>query len=108
MMRVVVANEPRAYREVTAEVLGQLRPDVEFELTDPAGLVDAVFRLAPDMVVCDHAIPEVRDLVGVWLELYPGGGSSSVASVRGEQSIIDDVQLTDIIALVDRVTEDKT
>ena len=104
-MRVVVANEPRAYREVTAEVLTQLRPEVEFELTDPDGLAEAVTRLHPDMVVCDHATPAVREGVPVWLELYPGGDARSVASVRGERSTIEDVQLADIVGLVDRATE---
>ena len=104
-MRVVVANEPRAYREVTAEVLRDLRPEVEFELTDPAGLQDAVSRQLTDMVVCDRATSAVRDGVEIWLELYPGGDSRSVASVRGERSTIEDVQLLDIVALVDRATE---
>lgn len=103
-MRVVVANEPRAYREVTAEVLRQLRPEVEFELTDPAGLEQAVSRLLPDMVVCDSVTPAVRHGVEIWLELYPGGDSRSVVSVHGERSTIDDVQLSDIVALVDRAT----
>lgn len=104
-MRVVVANEPRAYREVTAEVLKQLRPDVEFELTDPEGLDEAVSRLLPDMVVCDHATRTVREGVAVWLELYPGGDARSTASVHGERKTIEDVQLSDIVGLVDRATE---
>lgn len=102
-MRVVVANEPRSYREVTVEVLRQLRPDVEFELTDPAGLEDTIHRLPADMVVCDEATPAVRDHVPIWLELYPGGNARSTVSVRGVLSTIEDVQLLDIVELVDRV-----
>lgn len=105
-MRVIVANEPRSYREVTVEVLRQLRPEVEFELTDPAGLEEAISRLLPDMVVCDNAVPAMRDGVAIWLELYPGGDERSSVSVRGERSIIEDVQLSDIIELVDQATAD--
>ncbi|MBD0253059.1 MAG: hypothetical protein ICV31_01005, partial [Rubrobacter sp.] len=33
--RVLMANEPRAYREGIAAVIGQLRPGVEVETVEP-------------------------------------------------------------------------
>lgn len=105
--RVLVANEPRAYREVTAEVLGQLRPDVEFMLVEPGGLEEEVLRLQPDMVLCDEATPTVRDAVPTWLELYPHGDTTSVFGEGDERSTIDNIQLTDILTLVDRTIKHK-
>jgi hypothetical protein len=106
-MRVVVANEPRAYREVAAEVLSKLRLEVEFLLVDPRDLEETVARLHPDMVVCDEASPVVRASVPVWLELYPGGSDRSVVSVRGRRSTIESIQLSDILLLVDQTVARK-
>lgn len=105
--RVLVANEPRAYREVTAEVLGQLRPDVEFLLVEPGRLEEEISRLMPDMVLCDEATPKVRGDVPTWLELYPHGNTTSVFGTGDEHSTIDNIQLSDILALVDRTIKHK-
>lgn len=104
---MLVANEPRAYREVTAEVLGQLRPDVEFMLVEPGGLEEGVSRLRPDMVLCDEATPAVREAVPIWLELYPHGNTASVLGEGEGRSTIDNIQLTDILMLVDRTIKHK-
>jgi hypothetical protein len=101
--RVLVANEPRAYREVTAEALRRLRPDVEFVLADPADLEAEVSRLLPDVVFCNRATPAVRSGVPVWLELYPDGEATSVLG-RGERiSKFGDIQLPDLVEIVDRM-----
>lgn len=105
--RVLVANEPRAYREVTAEVLGQLRPDVEFLLVEPGGLESDISRLMPDMVLCDDATPAVRSSVPTWLELYPHGNTTSVFGAGDECSTIENIQLSDILDLVDRTIKHK-
>lgn len=105
--RVLVANEPRAYREVTAEVLGQLRPDVEFLLVEPGGLESEISRLTPDMVLCDEATPKVRSEVITWLELYPHGDTTSVFGTGDEHSTIENIQLSDILTLVDRTIKHK-
>ena len=106
--RVVVANEPRAYREVTAEVLGHLRPDVEFLLVEPGILEGEVSRLLPDMVVCDEASPAVRSVVTTWLELYPHGNPTSVFGTGDERSTIENIQLSDVLTLVDRMVKRDT
>lgn len=106
-IRVVVANEPRAYREAAVEVLAQLRVEVEFILVEPQKLEETVLRLLPDMVVCDKATPAIRASVPVWLELYPDGSDMSVVSVQGERSIIENIQLSDILLIVDQTVGQK-
>ena len=49
--RVLMANEPRAYREGIAAVIGQLRPEVEVKTVEPSALDASISRFSPDMVV---------------------------------------------------------
>jgi hypothetical protein len=44
---VLLANEPRAYRESIAQVFRQLRPNVEVVTAEPDELEDRVLSLAP-------------------------------------------------------------
>lgn len=102
---VLMANEPRAYRESISEVLQELRPDVEVQTANPADLDERVLSLGPVMVVCSRATETVRRRVPVWVELYPGHGSVSVVAVEGRTSTVEDMDLTDLLSVVDRATE---
>jgi hypothetical protein len=99
---VLLANEPRAYRETIALVFRQLRPNVEVITSEPGELEEHVLRLAPDMVVFSEAGGLVRERVPFWVELYPGYGPSSVVGASGERSTIEDIQLSDLLSMVDR------
>jgi hypothetical protein len=96
---VLLANEPRAYRESIAQVFRQLRPNLEV-ITEE--LEDRVLRLAPEMVIFSEATGVVRERVPVWVELYPGYGPESVVGVRGERSTVEEMQLSDLLLVVDR------
>ena len=96
---VLLANEPRAYRESIAQVFRQLRPNLE-AITEE--LEDRVLRLAPEMVIFSEATGVVRERVPVWVELYPGYGPESVVGVRGERSTVEEMQLSDLLLVVDR------
>jgi hypothetical protein len=86
---ILLANEPRAYRESIAQVLGQLRPNVEVITAEPGDLEERVLRLAPEMVVFSEAPSLVRERVPVWVELYPEYGRRSVVGVGEERSTIE-------------------
>jgi hypothetical protein len=86
---ILLANEPRAYRESIAQVLGQLRPNVEVITAEPEELEERVLRLAPEMVVFSEAPGLVRERVPVWVELYPEYGRRSVVGVGEERSTIE-------------------
>lgn len=101
-MRLLMANEPRAYREVIAEAVRELRPDVEVKTVELDALDDAVSAFEPDMVICSKATEAVREGVLAWLELYPEFSARSVASVDGETSTIEEIQLPDILSFIDR------
>jgi hypothetical protein len=99
---VVLANEPRAYRESIAQVFRQLRPNVEVITAEPKELESHVVRLAPEMVIFSEATEVVRERVPVWVELYPGYGARSVVGVGEERSTIEEIQLSDLLSAVDR------
>ena len=65
--RVLMANEPRAYREGIAAVIGQLRPTVEVETVEPNALDDSIERFLPDMVICSKATEVLKGKVRVWV-----------------------------------------
>jgi hypothetical protein len=100
--RVLLANEPRAYRETIAAVIEQMREDVEVETAVPVALDDAVRRSRPRMVICSEATETVRSEVPVWVELYPGHGSRSLASIEGRREEYEDIQLSDLLDILDR------
>ena len=100
--RVLIANEPRSYREVISEAIRRLRPDLDTLTASPEELDDLVSRLLPDVVVCSLASPAVRSRAPVWIELYPKHAAHSIVSFHGQHSVAEDVQLSDILDVVDR------
>ena len=103
--RVLMANEPRAYREGIAAVIGQLRPEVEIETVEPEALDPAIRRFSPDMVICSKATDALKSCVRVWVELYPENGAISVASIGGRRMEYTEIQLPDLLSIVDKAEE---
>ena len=103
--RVLMANEPRAYREGIAAVISQLRPAVEVETVEPDALDESIKRYAPDMVICSKATETLKGRVRVWVELYPENGAISVASISGRRVEYTEIQLPDLLSIVDKAGE---
>ena len=103
--RVLLANEPRAYREGIAAVIGQLRPGMEIRTVEPEAMDGSILRFSPDMVVCSKATEALRDRVRVWVELYPEHAAHSVASIGGSIMEYAEIQLPDLLSIVDRAEE---
>src|SRR5215204_3405919 len=104
-LRILLANEPRAYREAIAQALHQLRPDVEIETAEPPDLDTSIRQFVPDMVICSEATDTVRSNVRVWVELYPEHNSRSIANIAGKYEEYAEIQFSDLLSIVDR-TED--
>lgn len=103
--RVLMANEPRAYREGIAAVISQLRPAVEVETVEPDALDDSIKRYVPDMVICSKATETLKGRVRVWVELYPENGAISVANISGRRMEYTEIQLPDLLSIVDKAEE---
>jgi hypothetical protein len=100
-----MANEPRAYREGIAAVIGQLRPEVEVKTVEPGDLDSSIERLSPDMVICSKATEALKDGVRVWVELYPDNDALSVAYIGGRRMEYAEIQLSDLLSIVDKAEE---
>jgi hypothetical protein len=100
-----MANEPRAYREGIATVIGQLRPEVEVWTVEPDAMDGSISRFRPDMVVCSKATEALKGRVRVWVELYPEHAAHSVASIGGRRTEYAEIQLPDLLSIVDRAEE---
>ncbi|MBA3702094.1 MAG: hypothetical protein H0W79_04595 [Rubrobacteraceae bacterium] len=103
--RVLMANEPRAYREGIAAVISQLRPEVEIETVEPNALDTSIERFSPDMVICSKATDALKGGVRVWVELYPENAAFSVASIGGRRMEYTEIQLPDLLSIVDKAEE---
>jgi hypothetical protein len=101
--RILIADELASYRESIALVFRELRPDVEVIEADSGTLNQQVLRMTPDLVICSRVTSLVRDLVPNWVELYPGCESLSTFCIGGEYRAVDEVQLSDLLSLVDRL-----
>lgn len=104
-VRVLIANEPRSYREAFAEALRLMRPGAEIFEAEAGDLDREVERLRPDVVLCSNISPAVENMVESWILLYPENEPLVMVSTAGELSTVSDVDLNDIVALVDRAAE---
>jgi hypothetical protein len=101
-LRILLANEPRSYRETLAAALRILKPNIEVFVVDPDELDAEVERLSPQVVICSRATPIVKARSLAWVELYPEHGSVSVVSVGGKGSTIAGIGLGDLLMVIER------
>jgi hypothetical protein len=100
-MRIVVANEPRSYREVIAAAVQALRPHIEVILVRPDSLEREVNRLEPQLVVCSELTPAVQERPLAWIMLYPEGKTETIISISGRTTTVGDLEFDRLLALID-------
>ena len=101
-IQVLVANEPRVYREAIAVALQEVRPGITTVAIDPDDLATSFDHFHPDLTICSQLIPAVETEAPAWVLLYPECDDCAVTSVAGEQQMTDHLTLEDLVALVDR------
>jgi len=102
--RIVVANEPRSYREALAVACQVLRPEVEVILAAPVGLDAEVVRLDPQLVLCSRLTEGLRTGSRAWVVLYPGGEARAVISVAGHCVTTGDLGVAALAVVIDQAT----
>lgn len=100
--RILIAYELTSYRQALAEAFRGLRPNVEVFEVESGCLDEEVERLRPDLVVCDTVSVRVQTEAPYWVGLYAGYEDRSVVSIRGERSIIEQIELADLLSIIDR------
>ena len=99
---VLVANELRYYREVIANVVLMLRPDIEVRTVEPKLLDHELGHLNPDLVVCSRATPAIRTRCSAWVELYPDGEPLALVCIDGQSSLVHGIELDSLLSIIDR------
>lgn len=103
--KILIAIEPRSYREAIARVVGDLRPSHGVTVAEPAELGGELARVEPELAIC--AVPN-RFLPGklpAWVEFTPYEEPQARVCVGGQTRQISEVDLDDLIAVVDEVDE---
>ena len=103
--RILLGNEPRAYREALGAALRQHRPEAEVVLVEPAALDTEIAERPPRVVVCSALTSAVATRVPAWVLLYPDGARLVVTCLGGERTTAGDLDLNDLLALVDRAQQ---
>jgi hypothetical protein len=100
-MVVLVAIEPRSYRQVIGRTIQALRPHVEVVVLDPDTLEAGVARLGPDLVFADR--PDVSAPTGrpAWVEFRPYEEPPARVRLAGRTRELGEVELSDLLSIVD-------
>jgi hypothetical protein len=99
--RILVANEPRSYRDAITQVLQAMRPEFIAVSEEPADLDDMLRRHEPTLVLCSRVTEWLLSNIPAWIILYPAGASLVVTSIGGNQHTLTDVDISHLLALVD-------
>ena len=105
-MVVLVAIEPRSYRQVVGQTIQALRPHVEVVVLAPDTLEAGVARLGPDLVFANRpdasAAPTGRP---AWVEFRPYDEPPARVCLAGRRRELEAVELDDLLSLVDEAEE---
>lgn len=100
-MKVVMAAEPRVYREAIGETIKSLKPHIEVAIVAPEDLKRAVSNLDPELVICsqpDTFTPESRP---AWIEFRPYDEPAAKVCLGGRYSELEEVRLEDLLRVIE-------
>ena len=105
-MRVILAIEPRSYREALGEVIRALKPNVDVEVIHPEELWEAVGSFDPDLVFADHPDRREGAVRPAWVEFRPYEEPALRICLDGRwREHEGEVELDDLLSLVDETEE---
>jgi hypothetical protein len=103
-MVVLIAIEPRSYRQVIGQTIQALRPHVEVVVLEPGTLEAGVARLEPDLVFADR--PASSSSGGpAWVEFRPYEEPPARVRLAGRTWELEEVELSDLLSIVDQTEE---
>lgn len=104
-MQVVVAIEPRIYREAIGESIRALRPHVEVYVLDPDTLGAGLRRLEPELVFANQPNTFAPDGRSAWVEFLPYEHPPAQVCLAGRRRELEEVELEDLLLIVDEAEE---
>ncbi len=103
--RVLIASEPRAYREVLAGTLAELRPRILVHHLEPAELDETTRRLCPALVICSQLSAIVQAHAGAWLLLPPEGAAWAAIGTGERGRALPATDLAAVLTAIDAVLD---
>ncbi len=100
--RIVLANEPRAYRDVMAAAFRSLRPEMEIVTVEPDDLGSYLAEAEPAVVVYSRQGDGMPPRVFAWVLLYPDGENRATVSVAREETSYADMEFDQLLGVLDR------
>ncbi len=100
--RIVLANEPRAYRDVMAAAFRSLRPEMEIVTVEPDELGACLAESEPAVVVYSRQGDGMPPRVFAWVLLYPDGENRATVSVAREETSYADMEFDQLLGVLDR------
>jgi len=104
-LRVLMANEPRSYRDVHGAMLRQLFPGATFQVVESDQVPAEFAAFAPHLVICSTLTKTIKDQAFAWILLYPDDANLAVVCVDNQQSLIQAVTIEDLATVVERVAD---
>jgi len=101
-MHILLANEPRTYREVMAAAFRRLRPEFAVTTVAPDDLDQLVEQLVPGLVMCSRLTALVEQHTRAWVVLSPDPQTPALISIENERTTVIAVELEELLAVIDR------
>ncbi|MDX6548352.1 MAG: hypothetical protein QOG33_1902 [Gaiellales bacterium] len=83
-LHIIVANEPRAYREALVGVLAARSPRDEVNAAEPSEIDELLRRRPGALVICTEVSEIVSELAGAWVRLDAEGGVAVSSFLDGQ------------------------
>jgi CheY-like chemotaxis protein len=104
-MVVLVAIEPRSYRQVIGQTIQALRPHVEVVVLDPDTLGRGSPRWSPISSSRTGPTPSRPGRARTWVEFRPYEEPPARVCLAGRRWELEEVELSDLLSIVDRTEE---
>ncbi len=104
-MQVIVAIEPRSYRQVIGRALQALRPHIEVNVLDPDVLRAGIARLDPDLVLSNQPDTFAPTGRSAWVQFLPYEEPPARICLAGRRRELEQVELDDLLSIVDEAEE---
>lgn len=103
-LKVVLAMEPRSYREAIGAFFEEVRSRTEVLIVDPEELAVAIRYFRPDLVFSNNPRPPSEERWPSWLEFHPVVcGQPVTFYLDGRAFEIENAELEDLLSISDRV-----
>ena len=103
-MVVLIAIEPRSYRQIIGRTIQALRPHLEVVVLDPDTLEAGVARLDPELVFANRPASSSSG-ERAWVEFRPYEEPPARVGLAGRTWELSEVELSDLLSIVDEAEE---